>query len=625
MNESLNGAKPISALRFITCGSVDDGKSTLVGRLLFDCGAVPRDQLDQLRRDSAAAGDSAASVDYSLLFDGLEAEREQGITIDVAHRYFSTPRRRYIVADTPGHEQYTRNMVTAASTADLAVILVDATRGLLSQTRRHSFIVSLLRIRSAVFAITKMDCVAYSAAVFNEIAAQCRTLAADVGLASSEIIPVSGRVGDNVVHAGLNMPWYLGPTLFDVLETCPATFWEKSTEPLRIPVQYVARAADGFRGYCGTIASGSVRQGDTVCIQPSGQLATVSRLVGYEADCHSAQSAQAVMIEFAQHIDVSRGDLICAADSPAPSGSQFDATLVWMSQSPLLSGREYELKIASRTAIATVTRIKYKFDPASLAHIAAETLAINDIASAELHLDRPIAFDPYERNRDTGAFILVDRVSFDTVAAGMINFALRRSSNLRWQKLEIDKAAHAKIKQQQPCLIWLTGLSGAGKSTIANLLEKRLYADGRHTYILDGDNVRHGLNKDLGFTEADRVENVRRVAEVSKLMVDAGLIVITAFISPFRSERRFARELFAAHEFVEIYVDVPLAIAEARDPKGLYRKARSGVLPNFTGIDSAYEPPEHPDLRIDTSVVSAEEAVNQIIAFLGDRIAENRA
>jgi bifunctional enzyme CysN/CysC len=616
-------AAPVNTVRFITCGSVDDGKSTLVGRLLFDCGAVPRDQLEQLRRDSAESGDHAASVDYSLLFDGLEAEREQGITIDVAYRYFSTANRRFIVADTPGHEQYTRNMVTAASTADLAVILIDATRGLLTQTRRHSFIVSLLRMRSAVFAITKMDRAGYGESVFNEIAAQCKTLASALGLTSIYIIPVSGSAGDNVVHAGSNMPWYSGPTLFDVLDTCFVSAQEKSLEPLRIPVQSVVRAPNGFRGYCGTIASGCVQPGTVVCVQPSGQMATVSRIVSYDGDRLSAQAEHAVMIEFAQHIDVSRGDLICAADSPASLGTQFDATLVWMSQSPLLRGREYELKIAMRAVVATVTRIKHKFDPVSLAHIATDTLAINDIASVELHLDRPIAFDPYEHNRDTGAFILVDRVSCDTVAAGMINFSLRRSSNLRWQMLEIDKKAHAKIKHQRPCLLWLTGLSGAGKSTIANLLEKRLYADGRHTYVLDGDNVRHGLNKDLGFTAVDRIENVRRVAEVAKLMVDAGLIVITAFISPFQSERRFARELFAAHEFVEIHIDVPLAIAEQRDPKGLYRKARSGALPNFTGIDSDYEAPQNPDLRIDTSVVSAEDAVDKIITFIGNRIASD--
>ncbi len=607
-------------LRFITCGSVDDGKSTLVGRLLFDCGAVPQDQLQQLRRDSTQRG---VELDYSLLFDGLEAEREQGITIDVSYRYFSTPQRRYIVGDAPGHEQYTRNMVTAASTADLAIVLIDATHGIQTQTRRHAFIVGLMRIRTVVFAVTKMDRVAYSESVFESIAAQCEILGRDLRLTSFLVIPVSGTAGDNVVNRGANMPWYHGVTLLQALERAAVIDDDRAFAPLRIPVQSVVRADAGFRGYCGTVTSGTVRPGDVICVQPSGQRGTVRRLVAKGGDTPWASAESAVMLELEEKIDVSRGDLICHADSPAQLASQFDVSLVWMSDAALLPGREYELRIATRTAIATVTRIKHKFDPVNLAHIACETLAMNEIASAELHISSTIAFDAYQSNRDNGSFILVDRLSCDTVAAGMINFALRRSTNLRWQALEIDKIAHAKIKRQRPCVLWLTGISGAGKSTIANLLEKRLYADGRHTYVLDGDNIRHGLNKDLGFTAADRVENVRRVAEVARLMVDAGLIVITAFISPFRNERRFARELFEPHEFIEVHIDAPLAIAEARDPKGLYRKARNGELPNFTGIDSAYEAPETPDVRIDTSIGSADDAVDQIIAYLGDRVLSN--
>jgi bifunctional enzyme CysN/CysC len=604
-----------SLLRFITCGSVDDGKSTLIGRLLYESKMILDDQLTQLEADSRRLGTRGAELDFALLVDGLAAEREQGITIDVAYRFFSTERRKFIVADTPGHEQYTRNMVTGASTAELAVILIDARKGVLTQTCRHSFLVQLLGIPRVVLAVNKMDLVGYSQAVFEAITADYRAFAARIGLNDIVPIPVCAVNGDNIVSRSAAMPWYQGPTLLRHLETVDIDS-AVAARPFRMPVQWVNRPNADFRGYAGTVVSGSVAAGDGVRALPSGRETRVSRIVTADGDLERAVAGQSVTLLFDSEIDVSRGDVIAASTAAPQVAAQFEATIVWLHEQPMLQGRTYLMKSGTRTVSATVTPLKHKVNVNTLERVPAERLELNDIGVCELELDRPIPFEPYSENRALGGFILIDRLSNDTVGAGLISFALRRSQNVHWQALDVDKQLRSRQKGQRACALWLTGLSGAGKSTIANRIEKRLTAGGHHTYLLDGDNVRHGLNKDLGFTAQDRVENIRRVAEVAHLMVDAGLIVLVSFISPFRSERRMARALFAPGEFFEVFVDTPLVEAERRDIKGLYRKARRGELKNFTGIDSPYEPPEDPEIRIDTMALSAEEAAERVIAHL---------
>jgi bifunctional enzyme CysN/CysC len=604
-----------SLLRFITCGSVDDGKSTLIGRLLYESKMIFEDQLTALESDSKKVGTRGGELDFALLVDGLAAEREQGITIDVAYRFFSTETRKFIVADTPGHEQYTRNMVTGASTADLAVILIDARKGVLTQTRRHSYLVSLVGIRHVVLAINKMDLVDYGQAAFTKILEDYREFAARIGLADITAIPMSAVYGDNVLEAGTNMPWYRGPTLMQHLESV-AVDDELQSKPFCLPVQWVNRPSLDFRGFAGLIATGSIRKGERIRTLPSGRESTVARIVTAGGDLDSAVAGQSVTLTLATEIDISRGDVIAAGAAPPQVANQFDCTIVWMHDEPLLQGREYLMKIGTRTVAATVAPIKHKVNVNTLEHTAAERLELNEIGICEVSLDREIAFQPYTENRTLGGFILIDRITNNTVGAGMLSFALRRADNVHWQALDVTKATRALQKGQKSCVLWLTGLSGAGKSTIANLIEKKLLAMGRHTYLLDGDNVRHGLNKDLGFTAQDRVENIRRVAEVSRLMVDAGLIVLVSFISPFRAERRMARDLLDPGEFLEVYIDTPLAEAERRDVKGLYKKARQGELKNFTGIDSPYEAPEHAEIRIDTTALSAQQAADQIVAHL---------
>ena len=605
-----------SLLRFITCGSVDDGKSTVIGRLLFESKMLFEDQLAAIEADSKKWGTQGDDIDFALLVDGLAAEREQGITIDVAYRFFSTDRRKFIVADTPGHEQYTRNMITGASTADVAVILIDARKGVLTQTRRHSYLVSLIGIRKVVLAINKMDLMGYSEKVFHTIVDQYREFAAQIGLSDITPIPLSALKGDNMLVPSEQTPWYHGPTLMGYLETVEVDEQRQQASPLRLPVQWVNRPNLDFRGFAGTLASGTVKPGDRIRVQPSGSESTVARIVTASGDLPLAVAGQSITLTLTDEIDISRGDVISSADSPAEVADQFEATLVWMGEEPMLPGRPYLLKLGTRTVSATITEPKYKVNVNTMAHLATKKLDLNEIGVCNVALDRPVAFDPYTANRETGGFILIDRLSNHTVGAGMLHFALRRAHNIHLQPVDVDKAARAAQKGQKPAVIWLTGLSGAGKSTIANLVEKKLLAMGRHSYLLDGDNVRHGLNRDLGFTDADRVENVRRVAEVARLMVDAGLIVITAFISPFRAERALARGLVAEGEFVEVHVDTPLDVAEARDVKGLYKKARRGELKNFTGIDSPYEPPEAPELRVNTTATSPDAAADQVIARL---------
>ena len=602
-------------LRFITCGSVDDGKSTLIGRLLYESKLIFEDQLTQLAADSRRVGTRGGELDFALLVDGLAAEREQGITIDVAYRFFSTERRKFIVADTPGHEQYTRNMVTGASTADLAVILVDARKGVLTQTRRHSFLVQLLGITRVVLAVNKMDLVGHSRSRFAEIVADYRAFAGRIGLTDITPIPLSAVHGDNMIVHGSNMPWYQGPTLLQHLEAVEVDA-ARADGPFRLPVQWVNRPNAEFRGFAGLIASGSVRTGDRIRVLPSGRESRIARIVIADGDLQTAVAGQSVTLTLDSEVDVSRGDVLAAGDAPPQVASQFEATIVWLHEEPMLQGRAYLMKAGTRTLSATIAPLKHLVNVNTLEHTAAERLELNDIGVCELLLDRPIPFEPYTASRALGGFILIDRLTNDTVGAGLISFALRRSENVHWQALDVDKQVRSRQKGQQACVLWLTGLSGAGKSTIANRVEQRLTAAGRHTYLLDGDNVRHGLNKDLGFTAQDRVENIRRVAEVARLMVDAGLIVLVSFISPFRSERRMARELFAAGEFFEIFIDTPLAEAERRDVKGLYRKARRGELKNFTGIDSPYEAPEHAEIHIDTTAMSADAAAELIIAHL---------
>jgi bifunctional enzyme CysN/CysC len=606
-----------SLLRFITCGSVDDGKSTLIGRLLYESKMIFEDQLAALEADSKQVGTRGDEIDFALLVDGLSAEREQGITIDVAYRYFSTDKRKFIVADTPGHEQYTRNTVTGASTTDLAVILVDARKGVLTQTRRHSYLVALLGIRRVVLAINKMDLVDYSRQIQANIERDYREFAARIGLEDVTCIPMSAVYGDNVVTPSANMPWYSGPTLMHHLENV-AVGDDLAAKPFRLPVQWVSRPNPDFRGFAGLIVSGAVGVRDAVRVLPSGRQSHIARIIGAGRDLENAVAGQSVTVTLADDIDVSRGDVLAAAAAPPAVADQFEATIVWMHERPMLQGRSYVMKIGTQTVSATVAPVKYRVHVDTLEHLAAKKLELNDIGVCALELSRPVVFEPYTENRDLGGFILIDRISNATVGAGLLHFALRRSDNVHWQAFDVDKQARADMKGQRPCVIWFTGLSGAGKSTIANLLEKRLHALGRHTYLLDGDNVRQGLNKDLGFTEADRVENIRRVSEVARLMADAGLIVLVSFISPFRAERRTARGLMGEGEFYEVFVDVPLEVAETRDPKGLYKKARRGELKNFTGVDSPYELPEAPEVKIDTTRMTPERAAEAILERLRD-------
>jgi bifunctional enzyme CysN/CysC len=603
-------------LRFITCGSVDDGKSTLIGRLLYDSKLLFEDQLSTIEKDSKKWGTQGEEIDFALLVDGLAAEREQGITIDVAYRFFATDHRKFIVADTPGHEQYTRNMVTGASTADAAVILVDARQGVLTQTRRHSYLVSLLGIRHVALAVNKMDLTGYSQERFEEIRAEYAEFAERIGIKEFTAIPVSALKGENIVAPSAEMSWYHGPTLVGYLETVELDEIRMQEAPFRLPVQWVNRPDSSFRGFTGMISSGVIRLGEKIRVQPSGRESTVARIVTYDGDLEQAVAGQSITLTLADEIDISRGAMISGADSPAQVADQFEAKVVWMADEQLIPGRKYLMKIGTQAVTASITEIKYQVNVNTLEHIAAKKLELNEIAFCNLSLDRPIAFDPYVENRDTGSFILIDRLNNNTVGAGMLDFALRRSQNIHLQHTDIDKAARAALKDQKPCVLWFTGLSGSGKSTVANIVEKKLHAMGHHTYLLDGDNVRHGLNRDLGFTEEDRVENIRRVAEVAKLMVDAGLIVLTAFISPYRAERRMARQLFADGEFIEVFMDTPLEVAEARDPKGLYKKARRGELKNFTGVDAPYEAPEGAELEIKSGTTSPDDAADHVVELL---------
>jgi bifunctional enzyme CysN/CysC len=615
LDQYLKSHETKSLLRFITCGSVDDGKSTLIGRLLYESKMIFEDQLAALEADSKRLGTQGGAIDFALLVDGLAAEREQGITIDVAYRYFSTDRRKFIVADTPGHEQYTRNMVTGASTADAAVILIDARTGVLTQTRRHSYLVSLLGIRHVALAINKMDLVDYAESVFERIVADYRAFADKIGLRSVTPIPISALRGDGINTPSPRMPWHRGRTLLDWLETVEVEDLRQA-QPFRLAVQWVNRPNLDFRGFTGMVASGRIRPGDRLRVLPAGKESLVARIVTQDGDLAEAVAGQSVTLTLADEIDISRGDVLSDTSDPPGVADQFETTLVWMAEEPMLPGRSYWLKIGTQLVSATVTDLKYAVNVNTLEHVAAKTLELNGIGVCNVNVSQPVSFDPYANNHDTGGFILIDRMTNATVGAGLIHFALRRSQNIHWQSVDINKTARAALKGHKGCVMWFTGLSGAGKSTIANLVEKRLHASGHHTYLLDGDNVRHGLNKDLGFTDADRVENVRRVAEVSRLMVDAGLIVMASFISPFRSERRMARELVEPGEFIEVFIDTPLSLAESRDPKGLYKKARRGEIKHFTGIDSPYEQPEHAEITIDTSALSADQAADVVVRWL---------
>jgi bifunctional enzyme CysN/CysC len=605
-----------SLLRFITCGSVDDGKSTLIGRLLYDSKMIFEDQLAALESDSKKVGTQGQEIDFALLVDGLAAEREQGITIDVAYRYFSTEKRKFIVADTPGHEQYTRNMITGASTADLAVILVDARKGILTQTKRHSYLAHLIGIRHLVLAVNKMDLVGYDQATYDRIVADYAAFAESIGIASFTPMPISGFKGDNITTTSANTPWYHGPTLIDHLDTVTLDVSEDQAGAFRMPVQWVNRPNLDFRGFSGLVASGSIAPGDAVRVLPSGRTSTIARVVAFGGDLPRAVAGQSVTLTLADEIDCSRGDVIVAADAPPEASDQFEATVVWMADEEMLPGRSYWLKLATQTVTATIQQPKYAINVNTMERLAAKTLELNAIGVANLSTDRPLVFEPYADNRQLGGFILVDKITNATVAAGMLHFSLRRAQNVHWQATDIGREAHAALKNQKAAVLWFTGLSGAGKSTIANLVEMKLARMNRHTFLLDGDNVRHGLNRDLGFTDADRVENIRRVGEVAKLMTDAGLIVITAFISPFRAEREMVRQMMAPGEFIEVHIDTPLADAERRDVKGLYAKARAGKLANFTGIDSPYEAPENPEIRIDTTGMTPDEAADAIVAIL---------
>ncbi|MEZ0243781.1 MAG: sulfate adenylyltransferase subunit CysN, partial [Sphingomonas sp.] len=600
-------------LRFITCGSVDDGKSTLIGRLLYDSKLIFEDQLAALESDSARVGTQGANIDFALLVDGLAAEREQGITIDVAYRFFATEKRKFIVADTPGHEQYTRNMVTGASTADLAVILIDARKGVLTQTRRHSYLAHLIGIRHIVLAVNKMDLIGYDQSRFDEIVADYREFASGIGIETFTAIPISGLAGDNIATASTRMDWYAGSTLIQHLETVEVDTDAARARPFRMAVQWVNRPNLDFRGFAGMISSGTIKPGDAVRILPSGKVTTVARIVTQSGDLPEAVAGQSVTLARADEVDCSRGDVIALAHSPPQVADQFQAAIVWMDEEELLPGRAYWLKLGTRTVSATVQQPRHAICVNTMAELSVKTLGLNDIGVAEVYTDRGIAFEPYAESHDLGGFILIDKITNATVAAGMLNFSLRRAQNVHWQAAEINRDAHARQKSQHPRLLWFTGLSGSGKSTIANLVEKRLHALGKHSFLLDGDNVRHGLNKDLGFTDADRIENIRRVGEVARLMTDAGLIVLTAFISPFRAEREMVRQMMPEGEFFEIFIDTSLEEAERRDVKGLYKKARAGEIANFTGITSPYEAPLYPEIRIDTSKTSPEEAAELIV------------
>ncbi len=605
-----------SLLRFITCGSVDDGKSTLIGRLLYDSKMIFEDQLAALESDSKRMGTQGQEIDFALLVDGLAAEREQGITIDVAYRFFATEKRKFIVADCPGHEQYTRNMVTGASTADLAVILIDARKGVLVQTRRHSYLAKLLGIRNIVLAVNKMDLIDYDQAKYDAIVAEYTEFATSIGISDFTAMPISGFKGDNITERSAHMPWYVGQPLIAHLETVTLDNDADQAKPLRMAVQWVNRPNLDFRGFSGQIATGIVRPGDAIRVLPSGKTSTISKIVTFDGDLDEAVAGQSVTLCFADEIDCSRGDVIAAADNPPEVSDQFECTIVWMADEALVPGRAYWLKLGTQTVSATVQSPKYAVNVNNMEHMAAKTLELNAIGVAEISTDKPIVFEPYASNHSLGGFILIDKISNATVAAGTLHFSLRRAQNVHWQATDIGREAHAALKNQKPKILWFTGLSGSGKSTIANEVEKTLNLLNRHTFLLDGDNIRHGLNKDLGFTETDRIENIRRVGEVAKLMADAGLIVLTAFISPFRAERDMVRAMMPEGEFVEIFVDTPLEVAEARDVKGLYKKARAGQLKNFTGIDSPYEPPENPDIRVNTVEMSPAEAAEHIVRLL---------
>jgi bifunctional enzyme CysN/CysC len=605
-----------SLLRFITCGSVDDGKSTLIGRLLYDSKMIFDDQLAALEADSKRVGTQGQAIDFALLVDGLAAEREQGITIDVAYRFFATEKRKFIVADTPGHEQYTRNMVTGASTADLAVILIDARKGVLTQTRRHSYLAHLIGIKNIVLAVNKMDLIDYDRGRYNAICDEYRAFAKTIGIDDFTCIPISGFMGDNITTKSDNTPWYGGPTLIDHLETVELDVTTAQARPLRMPVQWVNRPNLDFRGFSGLIATGTIKTGDAIRVLPSGKTSTISRIVTLDGDLDEAVAGQSVTLCLADEVDCSRGDVISVSDTPPEVANQFEATIVWMADEPMIAGRAYWMKLATQTVSATVQPPKYQVNVNTMEHLAAKTFDLNAIGVAELATDKPVVFESYAENRTLGGFILIDKITNATVAAGMLNFSLRRAQNIHWQAVDISRDMHATMKNQKPAVLWFTGLSGSGKSTIANLVEKKLHRMNRHTFLLDGDNVRHGLNKDLGFTEADRIENIRRVGEVARLMADSGLIVITAFISPFRAERDMVRAMLPDGEFVEVFIDTPLAEAERRDVKGLYKKARSGQLKNFTGIDSPYEAPTNAEVQIDTTSMTPEQAADLIVETL---------
>jgi bifunctional enzyme CysN/CysC len=605
-----------SLLRFITCGSVDDGKSTLIGRLLYDSKMIFEDQLTSLEADSKRVGTQGQEIDFALLVDGLAAEREQGITIDVAYRFFSTKKRKFIVADTPGHEQYTRNMVTGASTADLAVILIDARKGVLTQTRRHSYLAHLIGIHNIVLAVNKMDLVGYSQQVFEGIVADYRAFAGSIGIGDFTAMPISGFKGDNITVNSPNTPWYTGKPLIEHLESVEMDATADQAMPFRMPVQWVNRPNLDFRGFSGLIAGGAVKPGDAVRVLPSGKTSVVTKIVTMRGSLERAVAGESVTLCLADEVDCSRGDVLVGSDQPAQVADQFEAGIVWMAEEALVPGRAYWLKLATQLVSARVQAPKYQVNVNTLEHLAAKSLELNAIGVAEISTDKPIVFEPYADNRTLGGFILIDKLSNGTVAAGMLHFSLRRAQNVHWQALDVTREAHARLKNQTPAVLWFTGLSGAGKSTIANLVEKKLHRMNRHTFLLDGDNVRHGMNKDLGFTEADRIENIRRVGEMAKLMVDAGLIVITAFISPFRAEREMVRGMLPEGEFFEIFIDTPLALTEARDVKGLYKKARAGQLKNFTGIDSPYEAPVRPEIRIDTTAMTPAQAAELIVEAL---------
>ncbi|MGE4304364.1 MAG: sulfate adenylyltransferase subunit CysN [Novosphingobium sp.] len=619
IDEYLKQHEHKTMLRFITCGSVDDGKSTLIGRLLYDSKMIFEDQLDALSADSKKVGTQGQEIDFALLVDGLAAEREQGITIDVAYRFFNTEKRKFIVADCPGHEQYTRNMVTGASSADLAVILIDARKGVLVQTRRHSYICHLLGVKNIVLAVNKMDLVDYKQEVFDKIVADYTEFANSIGIESFTAMPISGFKGDNITTPSDNTPWYKGPTLVDHLETVEVLSSADAEKPFRMPVQWVNRPNLDFRGFSGLIATGEVKPGDQIRVLPSGKTSTVSKIVTFDGELEQAVAGQSVTVCFEDEIDCSRGSVISVADNPPQTADQFEATIVWMADDAMVAGRAYWLKLGTQMVSATVQEPKYEVNVNTMEHLAAKTLELNSIGVAEISTDKQVVFEPYGENRALGGFILIDKMTNATVAAGMLNFSLRRSQNVHWQALDIGRKQHAALKNQAPAVLWFTGLSGSGKSTIANLVEKKLHRMNRHTFLLDGDNVRHGLNKDLGFTESDRIENIRRVGEVSKLMTDAGLIVITAFISPFQADREMVRSMLPEGEFFEVFIDTPLKVAESRDVKGLYKKARAGELKNFTGIDSPYEAPRSPEIRIDTTKLSPEEAATLIVdTLLGD-------